>query len=81
MSEERSSKGARKPLLRTAVATMAAVEALGWMVATEAMRRGFYPAPKKAPVGDGGNWIGPLGEMHFPGWEQVLDFMHLLGNL
>jgi len=19
--------------------------------------------------------------MHFPGWEQVLDFMHLLGNL
>ena len=24
---------------------------------------------------DGGNWIEPLGQMHFPGWEQILDFL------
>lgn len=45
------------------------------------MRRGFYQAERRAVVGDGGNWIGPLGQMHFPGWEQVLDFLHLLVHL
>lgn len=32
-------------------------------------------------VGDGGNWIGPLGELHFEGWTQILDFVHLLAHL
>ena len=68
-------------LVRTAVATMQDAEAFGWMVASEAMRRGFYQAPHKAVVGDGGNWIEPLGQMHFPGWVQVLDFLHLLTHL
>lgn len=80
-AEENATRHSRKPLLRTAIATMAAVEAFGWMVATEARKRGFYEAAKKAVVGDGGNWIGPLGEMHFAGWEQVLDFLHLLAHL
>jgi hypothetical protein len=60
---------------------MASAEAFGWMVAAEAMRRGFYQAPHRALVGDGGNWIEPLGQMHFPEWEQVLDFLHLLVHL
>ena len=68
-------------LLRTAVATLEPTEPFGWMVATEAMRRGFYQAVKRAIVGDGGNWIGPLAELHFPGWVQVLDFLHLLVHL
>jgi hypothetical protein len=68
-------------LVRTAVATMQGSEAFGWMVAAEATRRGFYQAPRRALVGDGGNWIEPLGEMHFPGWVQVLDFLHLLTHL
>ncbi len=68
-------------LVRTAVATMQGAEAFGWMVATEATRRGFYEAPHRAIVGDGGNWIEPLGQMHFPGWVQVLDFLHLLVHL
>jgi hypothetical protein len=51
------------------------------MVAAEAMRRGFYEAAHKAVVGDGGNWIGPLADFHFPGWIQVLDFLHLLVHL
>ena len=58
-------------LVRTAVATMEGTEGFGWMVAAEAMRRGFYQAAHRAVVGDGGNWIEPLGQMHFPGWEQI----------
>lgn len=34
-----------------------------------------------AIVGDGGNWVGPLGDLHFPGWVQILDFPHLLVHL
>jgi hypothetical protein len=68
-------------LVRTAIATMQGTEGFGWMVAAEAMRRGFYQAERRAVVGDGGNWIEPLGQMHFPGWEQVLDFLHLLVHL
>jgi hypothetical protein len=68
-------------LVRTAVATMEGTEAFGWMVAAEAAKRGFYEAPHRALVGDGGNWIEPLGQLHFPGWVQVLDFLHLLVHL
>jgi hypothetical protein len=68
-------------LMRTAVATMESAEEFGWMVAAEAMRRGFYEAKCRAVVGDGGNWIEPLGQMHFPEWEQILDFLHLLVHL
>jgi hypothetical protein len=68
-------------LVRTAVATMQGAEAFGWMVATEATRRGFYESHRRAIVGDGGNWIEPLGQFHFPGWVQVLDFLHLLVHL
>ena len=68
-------------LVRTAVATLQGTEGFGWMVAAEAMRRGFYQAVRRAVVGDGGNWIEPLGQMHFPGWEQILDFLHLLVHL
>jgi hypothetical protein len=64
--------------VRTAVATMQGAEGFGWMVAAAALRRGFYPAERRAVVGEGGHWMGPLGEMHFPGWEQILDFLHLL---
>lgn len=70
-----------KRLVRTAVATMASVEPFGWMVAAEAKARGFYEAAVKAVVGDGGNWIGPLAELHFPGFVQILDFLHLLVHL
>lgn len=70
-----------EPLVRTAVATMADSEGFGWMVAAEATIRGFYEAARKAVLGDGGNWISPLAELHFPGWVQILDFMHLMAHL
>jgi hypothetical protein len=70
-----------QPLLRTTVATMENSEDFGYRVATEARLRNFYQAPKRAIVGDGGNWITPLGDMHFPEWTQILDFLHLLVHL
>jgi hypothetical protein len=68
-------------LVRTVVASTAAVEPFGWMVSAEAMKRKMYAAKKRAVVGDGGNWIEPLGQMHFAGWLQILDFLHLLVHL
>ena len=68
-------------LVRTVVATTEAVEAFGWMVSAEAMKRKMYAAKKRALIGDGGNWIDPLGQMHFPDWIQILDFLHLLVHL
>ncbi len=79
--EESPSVERPRRLVRTAVATAQPVAPFGWMVAAEAMLRGFYGAVRKAIVGDGGNWIGPLGDLHFPGWVQVLDFLHLLVHL
>jgi len=81
--KKRKNRRRQRPqrLLRTVVATTAAVEAFGWMVSAEAMKRKMYAAPKRAVVGDGGNWIEPLGQMHFAGWEQILDFLHLLVHL
>lgn len=68
-------------LVRTVVATTAKVEEFGWMVSAEAMKRKMYAAKKRALMGDGGNWIEPLGQMHFPDWIQILDFLHLLVHL
>ena len=68
-------------LVRTVVATTAAVDPFGWMVSAEAMHRKMYAAKKRALIGDGGNWIGPLGHLHFPDWIQILDFVHLLAYL
>jgi hypothetical protein len=68
-------------LVRTVVATTGKVEAFGWMVSAEAMQRKLYAARKRAFIGDGGNWIDPMGQMHFPDWIGILDFLHLLVHL
>lgn len=75
-----SERAQPRPVMRTTVATLGDCEAFGWRVSAEAQKRGFYGAEKGAVVGDGGNWIGPLGDLHFPGWVQILDFLHLLAN-
>lgn len=79
--EEQPQMERAERLVRTAVATMESAEPFGWMVAEEAKVRGFYEAAAKAVVGDGGNWIGPLADLHFPGFVQILDFLHLLVHL
>lgn len=74
-------KNSPKRLVRTVVATTRGVEPFGWMVSAEAMSRKMYAATKRGLLGDGGNWIEPLGQLHFPGWIQILDFLHLLVHL
>jgi hypothetical protein len=75
--EQAAAKTRPVRLLRTAIATMQTVVGFAWQVAAEAQRRGFYQARRRAIIGDGGNWIGPLGDEHFDGWVQILDFVHL----
>lgn len=79
--EQAAAKTRPVRLLRTAIATMQTVAGFAWQVAAEAQRRGFYQALRRAIVGDGGNWIGPLGDEHFDGWVQILDFVHLVVHL
>jgi hypothetical protein len=78
---KKKKKNRPQRLVRTVVATTAAVEEFGWMVSAEAMHRKMYAAKKRALIGDGGNWIDPLGQLHFPDWIQILDFLHLLVHL
>ena len=82
-TKRKKSRRRKRPqrLVRTVVASTAKVEEFGWMVSAEAMKRKMYAAKKRAVIGDGGNWIEPLGQMHFAGWLQVLDFLHLLVHL
>ena len=80
-NKKRKKNNRPQRLVRTVVATTAKVEEFGWMVSAEAMTRKMYAAPRRAIVGDGGNWIEPLGQLHFPGWIQILDFLHLLVHL
>jgi hypothetical protein len=76
----RNRKKSRR-LVRTVVATTAGTQEFGWLVSAEAMTRKMYAAKKRAVIGDGGNWIEPLGQMHFPDWIAILDFLHLLVHL
>ncbi len=48
-------------LVRTVVATTAAVEPFGWMGQCRALKRKMYAAKKRAFIGDGGNWIRAAG--------------------
>jgi hypothetical protein len=79
--KKKSRRSRPERLVRTGVATTAKVEEFGWMVSAEAMSRKMYAAKKRGLIGDGGNWVDPLGKLHFPDWIQILDFLHLLVHL
>jgi hypothetical protein len=70
--------GRPQPLARSVVATRHAVETFGRLLASEAHRRGFAAARRKAYVADGseGNW--GVWERHFSDYEPILDFIHAL---
>jgi hypothetical protein len=72
---------APKKLVRTVVATAKNAEEFGKMAAAEATRRGFFQARKKAVLGDGSVWIWTIAALHFVGFEQILDFIHLVSYL
>jgi hypothetical protein len=67
-----------EPLVRTGQATLGSSEAFGPMVAAEAHRRNFFAAQARAFLGDGSAWIWTLQRTYFPGFEPIVDFVHVL---
>lgn len=70
-----------EPLVRTCQATMASSEEFGPMVAAEAHRRNFLAAQARVFLGDGGAWIWTLWRAHFPRFEPIVDFVHVLTHV
>ena len=56
-------------------------EDFGPLVAAEARKRNFDNAARRVFVGDGSAWIWKLRREHFPTFEAVVDFLHVLGHL
>lgn len=70
-----------KPLVSSYVATMENAETFGPMARTEAERRGIRQAVEAVVIGDGGNWIDPLCENHFPHCPRIIDYYHAVEHL
>jgi hypothetical protein len=76
--------GAEKPavkLVTTTVATMRDAHAFGKLARLEAERRGIRNAVEVIGIHDGGNWIDPLWERHFPAHKRILDYYHAAEHL
>lgn len=69
------------PLVSSYVATMGNAETFGPMARTEAERRGIRQAAEAVVIGDGGNWIDPLCEKHFPHCPRIIDYYHAAEHL
>jgi hypothetical protein len=78
---EPQSRWQPEPLVRTCQATMGSSEVFGPMVAAEAHRRNFFGAQSRAFLGDGGAWIWTLHRTHFPTFEPIVDFVHVLSHI
>jgi len=65
-------------LVRTSVASTCDSEAFGPMVAAEAHQRNFQAAARGAFVGDGAAWLWKLQRLYFPGFQAIVDFVHVL---
>lgn len=68
-------------LVRSCVSSLCTSDEFGPLVASEAHRRGFYQAGKRAFIGDGQAWNWTLQEQHFPDFVPITDFVHPLGYL
>lgn len=58
------------------VAAIETADAFGLRLYTEAWRRGWSRAKKKALIADGAVWIWNLADQHFPGTIQIVDLYH-----
>jgi hypothetical protein len=65
----------------TYVAAIETAEEFGLRLYTEAWRRGWSRAKKKAVIGDGAVWIWNLADQHFPGAVQIVDLYHARQHL
>lgn len=74
-------RGAPKRLVRTCVATMENSNTFGPMVAAEAQARNLYAAERRAYLGDGQQYNWTIQRVHFPDFEAVNDFVHVVTYL
>lgn len=81
--EERKDSSRKRPelLVRTYVASTSSSEEFGPMVAAEAQRRNFENAVARVFLGDGAAWIWKLQHQHFPTFQAIVDFLHVLGHV
>ena len=70
-----------EPLVTTYVATMEKTENFGRVVRVEAERRGLRQALEVLLLGDGGNWIDPLGERERLYDHRIVDYYHAAEHL
>ena len=63
------------------VAAIETAEQFGLRIYTEAWRRGWCRAQKKAVIADGAVWIWNLADQHFPGAIQIVDLYHARQHL
>ena len=70
--------GRPQPLARSVVASRHEVDAFGRLLASEAQRRGFMAAARKAFVADGSESNWGVWRRHFSDYEPILDFIHAL---
>jgi len=64
--------------VRTCVASMVDCHSFGPMVAAEAQERDFYRAGRRAFLGDGAAYNWGIQRRHFPDFEAINDFLHVL---
>lgn len=62
-------------------AAIESAEDFGLRLYTEAWRRGWDRAKRKAILGDGAVWIWNLAQQHFPGAIQIVDLFHARQHL
>jgi hypothetical protein len=63
------------------VGAIESAEQFGLRLYTEAWRRGWSRAQRKAVLGDGAVWIWNLADQHFPGAIQIVDLYHARQHL
>jgi hypothetical protein len=65
-------------LVRTCVASLEASSSFGPMMAAEAQERHFYEALRRAFVADGAAYNWAIWQGYFPGFEPIVDFLHVI---
>ena len=78
---DKEGRPVRDPDSTSYVAAIESAEQFGLRLYTEAWRRGWSRACKKAVLGDGAVWIWNLSDQHFPGALQIVDLYHARQHL
>lgn len=73
--------GQPKRLYRTCLSSLRKPKAFGLQMKREAQRRRFFEATTKAFVADGLAWNWSIWRLHFPDFEPILDFIHVVEYL